>query len=71
MKPLPKKVRRQISADEHLQRYFHHLEADFRRRMSRMWKLASIRQKRDDGILLELQITRIHETPEGVFVEVR
>ncbi len=68
---IPKKVRRVLSADESLQRYFHHLQKHLDERMSQRWKLARIVQRRDDNVQVVMQISKIHETPEGVYIEVR
>ncbi len=68
---IPKKVRRILSADQSLDRYFRHLNAYINECMHRRWKLAQIVQKRDNNVDVLMQIRKIHETPDGIYIEVR
>ena len=68
---VPKKVIRALSASESLDRYFRHLQSYINECMHRRWKLAQIVQKRDNNVSVLMQIRKIHETPDGVYIEVR
>lgn len=65
---IPKKVRRELSADESLQRYFRLLESQMNRRMWTRWRLAQVIRRRDAQTDEVLQIRKLHDTGEGIVV---
>lgn len=71
MKGIPKKVRRVLSADESLQRYFHYLEKRMNARAFQRWKLAQVYEVNRENVRVLKQVVRVLETGEGIYIEVR
>ena len=66
MNALPKRVKRKITTEEHINRYFRAREKQYLRRT----RLAAIFLDRN-GFSEVLQVMRVLETDEGLIVEVR
>ena len=72
MATMTKVLKRQISADERVRRFFERERRDYSLEMMKRWRLARVEQEADDGgVIRVLQVVSVYETGDGVIMRVR
>jgi len=70
MAKMTKILKRQISADERILKFFERERRDYSMEMMKRWRLARVEQDTKVGTLV-LQVVKVYETPDGIILKVR
>ena len=70
MAKMTKVLRRQLSADERVQRFFELEKRQYSMEMMRRFRLARVEQDTKDGVTVLLPVRRVIDTGAGLIIKV-
>ena len=70
MPKLLKKVKRALSTDEELRKYFWLLQRELDKQMYESWRLVRVEYNRNDGVCEVLRVDEVITSPSGFLLRV-